>query len=58
MLTLLDPRQLSRHGVAVVDGIVARIDQQRTACRAPGKQDRDERTKDARGYPLVPGMIY
>jgi hypothetical protein len=26
----------------VVDGIVPRIDQQRTACRATGKQDRDE----------------
>ena len=59
MLTLLDPRKLSRHGVAVIDGVAPRIDQQRTACRATGKQERDKRSKgNTRGYPLVPGMIY
>jgi hypothetical protein len=45
LLTFLDSLQLFRHGIAVVDGIVPRIDPQRTACRATGKQDRDEHTK-------------
>ena len=45
LLTFLDSLQLFRHGIAVVDGIVPRIDQQRTACRTTGKQDRDEHTK-------------